>query len=36
MAFSFQDVMYRQVDGVAVDSPLEPVLANIFLVIASR
>ena len=28
--FSFDNVMYRQVDGVAMRSPLGPVLANIF------
>ena len=28
--FSFNDVMYRQVDGVAMGSPLGPTLANIF------
>ena len=28
--FSFNNVMYRQIDGVAVTSPLGPVLANIY------
>ena len=28
--FSFNDVMYRQTDGVAMGSPLGPTLANIF------
>ena len=28
--FSFNDVMYRQIDVVAMGSPLGPVLANIF------
>ena len=28
--FSFDDIMYRQVDGVAMGSPLGPLLANIF------
>ena len=28
--FSFNDVMYRQKDGVAMGSPLGPALANIF------
>ncbi len=27
---SFDDVMYRQMDGVAMGSPLGPALANIF------
>ena len=28
--FSFENVMYRQIDDVAMGSPLGPVLANIF------
>ena len=28
--FSFNDIMYRQIDGVAMSSPLGPALANIF------
>ena len=28
--FSFINTMYRQTDGIAVSSPLGPVLANIF------
>ena len=28
--FSFDNTIYRQIDGVAVDSPLGPALANIF------
>ena len=28
--FSFDNVMYRQIDEVAMGSPLGPVLANIF------
>lgn len=30
VAFSFNNVMYRQVDGISMGSPLEPTLANIF------
>ena len=29
--FSFVDSMYRQTDGVAMGSPLGPVLTNIFM-----
>ena len=29
--FSFNGIMYRQVDGVAMGSPLGPTLANIFM-----
>ena len=29
--FSFNNIMYRQVDGLAIGSPLEPTLANIFM-----
>ena len=28
--FSFNNVMYRQIDGVAMGSPLGPALANMF------
>ena len=28
--FSFNDTMFRQVDGVAMGSPLGPILANVF------
>ena len=28
--FLFDDIMYHQVDGVAMGSPLGPLLANIF------
>ena len=30
--FMFNDVYYKQVDGVAMGSPLGPTLANLFLV----
>ena len=29
--FSFNGVMYQQIDGVAMGSPLGPVIANIFM-----
>ena len=32
MHFSFNDVIYKQIDGVAMGSPLGPVLANVFMV----
>ena len=28
--FSFNNIMYRQIDGIAMGSPLGPALANIF------
>ena len=28
--FNFNDVMHRQVDGVAMGSPLRPILTHIF------
>ena len=28
--FSFNDIMHRQIDGVAMGSPLTPALANYF------
>ena len=30
VSFSFNDVMYRQIDGISMCSPLGPILANIF------
>ena len=33
--FLFDDVLYKQVDGVAMGSPLGPLFANIFLYIFS-
>ena len=32
MHFTFNNEIYIQNDGVAVGSPLEPVLANVFMV----
>ena len=32
MHFSFNNVIYRQIDGVAMGSPLGPVIANVFMV----
>ena len=29
--FSFNNVLYRQIDGIAIESPLRPTLANIFM-----
>ena len=29
--FSFNNVLYRQIDGIAMGSPLGPTLANIFM-----
>lgn len=31
MEFSFNDIMYAQIDDVSIGSPLGPVLANIFM-----
>ena len=30
VGLSFDGIMYRQVDGVAIGSPLGPILANVF------
>ena len=30
VSFSFNDIMYRQVDGISMGSPLGPILAEIF------
>ena len=30
LEFNFDDIMYRQTDGVAIESPFGPALANIF------
>ena len=32
ISFSFNDTMYRHVDGILMDSLLDPFLANIFVV----
>ena len=29
--FSFNNIMYRQIDGVAMGSPLGPAVANVFI-----
>ena len=34
--FSFNDELYNQTDGVAMGSPLGPVIANIFMVELER
>ena len=30
MSFSFNEIMYHQIEGVSTGSPLVPILANIF------
>ena len=30
MEFCFSDIMFKQIDGIAMGSPLGPTLANIF------
>ena len=30
-AFTFKDKIYKQIDGVSMESPLGPLLANIFM-----